>query len=73
MPLSPDLFVFLVQTYTCLVFDTSLTLLVKLIAANLQHEYVFTSGLDAPLQGIVGILHCIGANKTLDRLIYLSA
>lgn len=71
MPLSPDLFVFLFQTYICLVIDSSLTLLVKLIAANVQHEYVFTSYVDAPLQGICSTLHSIGANNLLDRLIYL--
>lgn len=71
MPLSPDLFVFLLQTYICLVIDTSLTLLVKLIAANVQHEYVFTSYVDAPLQSIYAILHSIGASNLLDRLIYL--
>jgi len=71
MPLSPDLFVFLLQTYICLVIDTSLTILVKLIVANVQHEYVFTSYVDAPLQGIYAILHAIGANILLNRLIYL--
>jgi hypothetical protein len=71
MPLSPDLFVFFVQTYICLVVDIHLTLLVKLIAANVQHEYVFTLGYDAPLQSIDEILHDIGANNSLDCLIYL--
>ncbi len=66
------MFVFLVQTYICLVVDINLTLLVKLIAANVQHEYVFTSGYDAPLQGITRILHCNGAEQRLNQLIYLS-
>jgi hypothetical protein len=72
MPLSPDSVFFLFQTYICLVVDINLTLLVKLIAANVQHEYVFTSGYVAPLQGIAGILHCIGAGRPLDPLIYLA-
>jgi hypothetical protein len=72
MPLSPDLFVFLLQTYICLVIDTSLTLLVKLIVANVQHEYVFTSGHDAHLQGIVDFLHDIGAIHSLKGPICLS-
>jgi hypothetical protein len=72
MPLSPDLFVFLLQTYICLVIDTSLTILVKLIVANVQHEYVFNSRHDAPLQGICAILHPNGASPLLNRLSYLN-
>lgn len=64
------MFVFLFQTYICLVVDINLTLLVKLIAANVQHEYVFTSRYAAPLQGNAGTLHCIGAGNLLDQLIY---